>query len=645
MNFLPDLTTLSPLHVFLLTVLLTNYVEHPSYQWPLDYLTSESYCKSSNCEPNACSATVSDTLPKFDYIIVGSGPAGSTIAYRLTKHFPDRNVLLIEAGAEPSVESIAPKMWAFNLNTSVTHNYFAEISTDYGNAFRNGTDCMCGNQIGGSTGVNAMMYVCGTDKNYNNWAALTYDRSWSYENILPLIKKNQNNQDPKLTSGQCADYHGTDGPLVVTSSDFDVNEDSLWPILKAAVEEKGSRQLDDINCGPPYTGLVNVQSTVNAGERESAARAFLVPIRNNSNFYFMKESFVNKVYFKKENRNLLVKGVSVLTKQPSCKKIILQAKREVILSAGAYGSPQILLRSGIGRERDLRTCNIYQYKDLPVGRYLSDHFLSVHYYLMPGNLTSTIQGAQAYFGNEGGAFIFNHTGYFTTAGFNHNWFINTKDRNSDYPDMQIVFGVLDQNLLDIDVFFKEKLGFKDEFADQLIAANLNYSLIQIANVLLQPKSRGNVKLRDCNNPFAPPIINANYLDDKRDYDTVLRSINIINDFMNSNAVKSAGIRQVDLKIPECDIYKRNSENYNRCYIKYFSQNLWHPTGTCRMGYSSDENVVDSKLRVFGVRKTSRTPMLRVADASVMPLITSGNTQCPVYAIGEKAAATIIDDNY
>ncbi|KAG5683344.1 hypothetical protein PVAND_012630 [Polypedilum vanderplanki] len=645
MNFLPDSTILSAGTVFVLTTLLSNFVNNPEYQWPLDYLTSESYCRSSICEQNACLASMSNSLPQFDYIIVGSGPAGSVIAYRLTQQFPDRKVLLIESGGEPLVNSIVPKMWAFNLNTTVAHKYFAEKSFHYSKAFKTGTDCMSGNQIGGSTGMNAMMYHCGNDRDYNDWAGITNDRSWNYENMLPLIKRTQNNQDPKLTYGKCAAYHGTDGPLVVSSSDYDLYEDNLLPILKSIIKEGNIRELEEINCGPPYTGFTHIQSTVNNGERESAARAFLVPIKDFPNFYLMKESFVDKIYFKKQNGNLLVKGVNVLTKQPSCSQITLQAKREVILSAGAYGSPQILLRSGIGRENDLKKCKIPQIIDLPVGYHLSDHFMTLHLFLLPDNQTSTPEGAQAFFSNEGGRFFTQRSGFFTTSGLNHHWFINTKDSNSDYPDVQIIFGLLNQNLPDFDVIFKDKYGFKDEFANPAIEANKHFSIIQVAIVLLHPESEGKISLRHCNDPYSPPIIDANYLSTEKDVETVVSAINILNEFMNSNAAKNAGIRQVIPNLPECDCYPVNSECYSRCYIRFFSQNLWHPTGSCRMGFSSADNVVDSKLKVFGVERSFDTPMLRVADASCLPSMPSGNTQCPVYAIGEKAAEMIISDNF
>jgi choline dehydrogenase len=489
-----------------------------------------------------------------------------------------------------------------------------------------------------------MIYVCGTDRNYDDWAGITGDRSWNYEHMLPLIKKNQNMQDPRLTTGKCAAFHGTTGPLVVTTSDYDANFDSLAPTLRAAIKEKGLKELTEINCGPPYIGFVHAQSTVNNGERESAARAFLVPIRDQPNFYFMQNSFVDKIYLRKHYANLLVDGVSVLTKQDSCQKIKLQAQREVIISAGAYGSPQILLRSGVGRRKDLRRCNINQLKNLPVGRNLADHFITVHFFTFPGNETSTKAGALAFFEEQGVKFNQDQSGFLTTGSFNHHWFVNTRESSSPYPDVQFLFGVFDQNLIDFEPFIRDKVGFKDEFADQLINANKDHSLVMVASTLLQPKSRGSVKLRDCDDPYSPPVINPKYLRNQNDRETSLRAIRMLNDLMNTDAAKKGGIAPLDLVISECDVFERGSDRYNNCFIKYFSQNLWHPSGTCRMGFSEWDNVVDSKLRVFGVKKTFNTPMLRVADASIMPMITSGNTQCPVYAIGEKAAETIIAEN-
>ncbi|KAG5683347.1 hypothetical protein PVAND_012633 [Polypedilum vanderplanki] len=332
-------------------------------------------------------------------------------------------------------------MWAFNLNTTVAHNIFAEKSFHYSKAFKTGTDCMSGNQIGGSTGMNAMMYHCGNDRDYNDWAGITNDRSWNYENMLPLIKRTQNNQDPKLTYGKCAAYHGTDGPLVCSSSDYDLYEDNLLPILKSIIKEGNIRELEEINCGPQYTGFTHIQSTVNNGERESAARAFLVPIKDFPNFYLMKESFVDKFISKSK--------MEIFCERRQC------LKPNNLHAAKSHYKPKE--KSGIGRENDLKKCKIPQIIDLPVGYHLSDHFMTLHLFLLPDNQTSTPEGAQAFFSNEGGRFFTQRSGFFTTS------------------DVQIIFGLLNQNLPDFDVIFKDKYGFKDEFANPAIEANKHFS--------------------------------------------------------------------------------------------------------------------------------------------------------------------------
>lgn len=199
-----------------------------------------------------------------------------------------------------------------------------------------------------------MQYVCGTDKNYNDWARITEDSSWNYKNILKFIKKHQNMRDSSLTEGKCAKYHGTDGPLSVSNLGYDA--DMLIPKLRNAAAELGYKELEDINCGPPYTGFVNIRMTSYNGQRESAARAFLVPLNRKNNFYLMKNSYVTNLIFENDERTNkpVLAGVKIKTDHSECRNIVVKASREVILSAGALTTPKILLQSGIGRREDLQ---------------------------------------------------------------------------------------------------------------------------------------------------------------------------------------------------------------------------------------------------------------------------------------------------
>lgn len=489
-----------------------------------------------------------------------------------------------------------------------------------------------------------MLYMCGTNKDYNSWAESSGDSSWTYKNMLPFIIKHQNMKDEKVTIGPCAKFHGTDGPLRVNN--VGLNSDKLVPYLRATVKELNYSELKDINCGPKvgYNGFVNIPMTINNGQRESSARAFLIPLANNKNFYFMRNSFVNKLLIEKNEHNeVVVKGVNVMTSNKRCSNIQLKASREVILSAGALNTPKILLNSGIGRNEDLGECKIEQFLDLNVGRNFQDHIFSIHFYVVPSGLFTTKPNFYDWLSSKALQYTSTFKGYFSTlSSINYGAFLNTKNLSSKYPDVQWVFSRYDRSESEFTKILNDKLGFDLSFSQQIFDLNQNYSIIQILNVGLAPKSRGSIQLRSCTDFKANPIINGGYFSDKSDLETLVRGSKALEEFFNSYVMKKIGVEEAPLKIKECDILTSKSDDYRRCYIKYFSTSIWHPCCTASFGMKSDRNaVVDSKLKVIGVKGK---PSLRVVDASIMPTITHGNTQCPVYTIAEKAAEIILDSN-
>lgn len=482
-----------------------------------------------------------------------------------------------------------------------------------------------------------MMFVCGCDENYNSWATASGDSSWNYANILPYIKKSHSVQDPtgSLLAGNCASYQGTSGPLIVTNSDS--SSDFITPILKSATMELNFPQRNSVNCGPPFTGFFNIPMSIYNGQRESAARAFLVPLNNKGNLYFMRNSTVTKVITSKDSTGAWsATGVNVITNRTKCPNIVLSASREIILSAGSYNSPLILQRSGIGKTSDI--CGTPQVNDLPVGKNLMDHIYLASFFTIPG-FTPDNFTASTYFVGEAAKYTNNFSGYFSRLqGINYGGFINTLNSAANCPDIQIVVSRYEQNNPDIDLMMNDKWGYKKEFADQIVNANKKSALIQVLAVVLQPKSRGTVNLRSCTDPFAKPIINGNYFNVTDDLDTLVRGMQTVCNIFNTNAARNAGINSLSFNITECNSYSYCSDSYIRCYAKYFTLNLWHPSGTCKMGTSPTDSVVNNRLKVFGVKR------LRVIDASVMPFIPAGNTQCPVFTIAEKAADMILADN-
>lgn len=472
---------------------------------------------------------------------------------------------------------------------------------------------------GGSTETNAMLYVCGNDRDYDSWAAAG-NPGWGYSSMLPLIKKTEKNTD----TSRSATYHGFTGKLSVSNYD---NNEPFADTLEAAYNEIGYSTLLDYNART-YNGFTRVQSTIKNGERCGAYRAFIEPIKNRPNMFIMKNSLVTNVIFSGTKAT----GVNVKTIFTTCPNIVLTATKEVILSAGALGSPKILMQSGIGRPADLTPLGITSRKNLPVGENLQDHVFSVHFIkINPTAVGSTIlktaQGLMDYFYNRAGENA--RVGTLNAEGF-----INTLDPSAKYPDVQMIFYKFPKDQIYLDSVLAN-FGLKDEYISQLMQENSQHEIVMAYNILLNPKSRGTYKLRD-KNPDSKPIINPNYLSQADDVDTLIRGANKITDLIYSSAMAPNEAEVVQMYIEECDGIEWGTDDYWICYFKYFTQNLWHPAGTCKMGPVGDPSaVVDPNLKVQGFTN------IRVADASIMPTVPSGNTQCPTYAIGQKASDIII----
>lgn len=217
-------------------------------------------------------------------------------------------------------------------------------------------------------------------------------------------------------------------------------------------------------------------------------------------------------------------------------------------------------------------------------------------------------------------------------------FFNTANPNDPYPDLETHYNYFKQgeNVL-LPKYLEELIGFEKNVAQSMIDANQDADILFILHILLNPKSNGKVDLRSAD-PFDAPRIDANYFSDVEDVQTLVRGLKLTQEFLQTKAFRDHGMEEVYLDIPECKKLTRGSDAYYECLVRHLSTTLYHPTGTAKMGPASDkEAVVDSRLRVKGIKN------LRVADASVMPKITSGNTNAPIIMIGEKAADLIKED--
>jgi choline dehydrogenase len=500
--------------------------------------------------------------------------------------------------------------------------------------------------LGGGSSMNGMIMACGTKNNYDTWASLS-SNDWNFSTMQTYIKRLMTQTDAALTSGACATYNGISGPLSV--GNFNADDFSI-PLIRAASAELGYTELPDINCGQ-YNGLAQIRGSVKNGERRSAANAYLAPLRTSTNFWLMKKTVVNKVLTTRNSAGeLVVTGVNVVTKEAGCSSFNLVATREVILSAGGYNSPRILLRSGIGRSEDLSPFGITQKLNLNVGKNLQDHSRTQFFIEIPNeghkNDMFDLFNSTNYMATQAAAYLLNpRTGDFSHLGpwsWSPFYNLTTTDLNAD-PDVQWIFYRYYRSQYDIDVLMKDNFRFKPEYANQIVKINNECSLLYVELNLLNQQSRGTVKLRDTD-PYSNPKINVNLFSDSDNIDrnTVVSAIFKLSEFLDTSAMRSAGAKLFRFDLPDCAETYGSANYWKNCYIPKFTGTQFHPSGTCKMGKTSDPDaVVDPMLKVIGI---NTRPFLRVADASIMPIITSSNTQCPCYAIGERTADFIIADN-
>jgi choline dehydrogenase len=539
---------------------------------------------------------MTESRSTFDYIIVGAGSAGCALAYRLSRE-ASRRVLLLEAGGSDSSPLIhIPLGFAFLMkHPKLTWGYQTEAEP---NMHHRRIAWPRGKVLGGTSCINGMVYIRGQREDYDNWSELG-NAGWSYDEVLPYFKRSEHKAEG------ADDWHGYGGPLWVENV-ADQQKLDLADIFIQAAIQRGLPYNEDFN-GASQEGVGYYQTNIRRGRRQSTARTFLALCKKRPNLTVVTGALAQRILIE-DGTAVGVEYRRTVKKTTAVEQA--RASGEVILCGGVINSPQLLELSGIGDAAHLQSLGVEVRQHLPgVGENLQDH-LTI-------NIQQGLHGVPTFFEESrplamlGNIFkyLVKGAGLLAHPAAQVGVFLRTGD-GVDRPDAQVHFAPAASEP-DNKGNLKPKPG---------TTATVCY---------LRPESRGSVHSRS-SDPTVAPVIRANYLDTEQDRNAIVAAVRRVRDIFQAHALDRY---RGDEFRPGPSV---QSDEQILDYVRAEAESVYHPVGTCKMG-SDKMAVVDERLRVHGIKS------LRVADASIMPRLISGNTNAPVIMIAEKCADMLLQD--